>query len=262
MSLTLGTPQKVAPKLSHSLRSSQDLCQHQITASSLLHASMSRSSLSWSGGGELLTETELRLLRAKDLRKILFDLGFSQNEVRRHIDKNELIGLILAAFQSRKDSRSAELNHLFLLRTSFIAFLVVLAVVFHKQLLHALVAAIRYIWGEHWMFQEKFRLIRKSVKYRLFLAGSCLVLSCFIDCIIPLINLSTLLSWFVPSDSLIRNYLFPSPYIPLSPSSALGTGSTMGLNVGPMLMLWILKILKNKLENSAAEQLLNYGTRR
>ena len=201
------------------------------------------------------------MLRSKDLKKILFDLGFGRDEVRRLIDKNDLIDLILATFQSRQISRAAEANWHILLKTSFIGLIVILAVVFHRQLLTALVAASHYVWGEHWMFQEKFRLIRKSAKHQLFLASFSLLLSCLIDGIIPLINLSTLLSWFVPSDSIIRKYLFPSPYIPLSPSSVLGVGSTVGLNIGPMLMLWVFKILKTRLENYAAESLLNRGNR-
>ena len=209
-----------------------------------------------------LSEEELLKLRARDLKSILYTLGFARDEVSRHIDKKELVGMILSSLHAQQATQAADLSRQFIFKTSLFAILVIMVVFFHKHLLAALTFAMRYLWGEHWMFAEKFRLIRKCFRSRLPLACLCLLLSCLIDAVIPLINLSTLLSWFISSDSALRSFLFPSPYIPLSPSTVLGRGSSTGINIGPMLTLWVLKSMKSKLENVAAEGLLKRGGRR
>lgn len=64
------------------------------------------------------------------------------------------------------------------------------------------------------------------------------------------LSTSVILSWVIPRNK----YLFPTPYIPVRPGALLNPASQpqglsrYGLNVGPIIITWILRYIRSKVE--------------
>jgi hypothetical protein len=203
-----------------------------------------------------LNDNELRLLRTKDIKKILLELGIDRNEINKHLDKDELIALVQETIQKQVSQRDEDLKFHYYTKIAIYSLIIILITLFYKHILAIILSTGQSLWGDYWIFTEKFKLVRQCIKYRILLALLAISTSCIIDVAIPLIHISTLLSWVIPSSSFLRQYLFPTPHFPISPHSILGRGPTTGLNIGPMVFLWVLKYSKDKLENFAAGKIV------
>jgi len=114
--------------------------------------------------------------------------------------------------------------------------------------------------------------MRKCAKKYYLLPFLAFLLSCIIDIYGPLIQLRILFSWIVPRNNTIRIFLDHHVQIlslPVNPSLVvqnknLSSLLNYGIDLGPVITLYLLKFLKSKLEDFACGTLLRHkeGKRR
>lgn len=205
---------------------------------------------------EVFKYEDLQVLRARDIKKILLSMGVDTTIVGRTIDKAELISLAMEAFNKVQTVKATHDWYMQVAMVLLCLALVTLIMVFRASIVNALIESCKYVWGELFLISTKMNLIQKSMKYGLLLATVALAIAIMIDIITPLINISTLLSWCVSSNSAIRRYFPPLLNIPLSANAIIGSGPKTGINIGPMVSLWILRLIKRKCEEFGASCLI------
>ena len=204
-----------------------------------------------------MQEEELSLLRTKDLKTLLLQLGVHAKEISKRVDKKELIALALSQMHEKQSDNERIIRNERLRYAAIAVVLLLICLLMWSTIMNVLTSLAHTLFGEYFLFSEKFRLIKKAYKYSLFAACLALIFSCGIDIYIPLLNMSTLLSWCVGHESILRSYMLPSFQFPLSLKTITGRGSgDTGLNIGPMVTMMGLRFFKARLDDYAAKRIL------
>lgn len=110
-------------------------------------------------------------------------------------------------------------------------------------------------------------LLLPSMKYafrkRLFVGLFCLLICCSLDIYQAYVQISILLTWVLPNYSILRKFLAPTLYFPLSPSlitSKIPTSASV--NIGPMITLSICRFMKSLFETWGSQIILDYKQRK
>ena len=205
-------------------------------------------------------------MRTRELKNFLIQKdNFDPKLVNHILDRNELIQLALS---SKKKYNNANYYHddEFAIIISRILLFILLGYVTYKC---------RHIINDilldpftscYYRIMLKIAGMRKCIKKCFMLSFFAFFVSCIIDIYDPLIQLRILFSWVVPSDNFVRMFLNHHVKIlslPVNPSlvmtnKKLSSFINYGIDLGPVITLYILKFIKNKLEDFACSALLKY----
>ena len=208
-------------------------------------------------------------MRSRELRKNLLKWGHSSSELKLILDRKELKRLAIEFHREKRkyddDATFRAKGVKFSIGCIIIAFILVF-----WEPINALLSSLRgWVDGFIYQLKERMRLINMSITNRIPIATLSFGLAIVIEVFIPLLQLSICASWIIPVGSPLRKFLLPMPSLSLtmnhflgggqqkSPSSTFDIGS-MGINVAPMIIMWICNQAKLKLEEFGASKLIKY----
>ena len=160
--------------------------------------------------------SQLADMRTRDIRRIAEKLGAAKDDLERILDKHELRTFTHSLIQEEISHRSSEVLNERVWRYTLIALGVGLIIMSRKPILALTRGFIEYLRSVEYQVMSKYGLIKLSVRHRLPLVCASLVLAAALELVAPLMQMSIVLSWVLPSHSHLRRYLFPSLSIPIS----------------------------------------------
>jgi hypothetical protein len=225
-------------------------------------------------------------MRARDLRKLLYKLGHDRNELKKVIDKTELRKLARESLSEQEVEEAAKEFRSKAWKAAMIAGGLGVIYIMYAPVLAILYGLKDWFRGQSYQTTLRMKLIRKSIEHRYLLATLALILATVIDIMQPTAHFSIMLSWMIPHNSKWRRFLLPMPNFPITLNSVLGLRSAggaapaatnskglsgsaggisgwshnmgeYGLNVAPMVMMWIAGWLKKVLEEYGASKLFD-----
>ena len=214
-------------------------------------------------------------MRSRELRKHLLKLGLNRGELAGILDRKELKRLAEEFYTQRK-SFDADIVYRAKGVQFSIACIVIASIFIFWGQISAFFAAIYSgfkSWFDGFVYQikERFRLISMGVVNRFPLSCITLLLATLIQIMQPMIQLSVLASWVIPTTSPFRRFLFPMPSFPITinhflgnkegrsskSTSSIGDIGSMGVNIAPMVLIWVCNYLKHRLEEFGASRLIS-----
>lgn len=195
-----------------------------------------------------LTEEEIRLMRVRDIKRSLSKKhGYTLDEVARMLDKQELIRSLVYEERKEREKAQSKIQRERIIQALMTAFLgaVVLfcwpLLVSGYEVLHVNVV----VWTDRKVFEMSRCRDLKSSKA---LIGVMLML--ILDGLQFWLSVSMALSWIIRR----TKYFFPTPQLTIQPGQMLGkevAGSaigSMGINIAPMLISWLIRFVHGRLE--------------
>jgi len=213
-----------------------------------------------------LTLQEIGNMRSRELKKMLYKLGVSQEEVKKIVDKRELRDLVINLLQEEAQQKKVKVMWEQGLRWTLIAIAVGFIVIFREPFLALMKGFIDYLLAVRYQIKVKGDMMAVCYQHSMYFALVSFILACLLDLVGPLMQMSIVASWVLPSQSVFRRFLFPSLSIPVTTDMILGGMgqskggksnplSGYGLNVGPMVTMWISSFLKGRLEEFGASKI-------
>lgn len=207
---------------------------------------------------------ELRDLRVRDLRKILYGFGISRDETKQLLDKEELLQTAFTLLEEERVESLTASYYAKVWRFTVIAMIIALFYISKEPL-----GAIGQQVQNHFLMlrydlKVKADMVGVAMKTKLYLAMLSLCLTILLDIMYEWIQLSTFASWVVPYDAIyIRRLMFPFHInIPVSAGMLMGENMRStdfgqqlggyGMNVGPMLLMAALRYVKHQLQEYGA----------
>ncbi len=205
-------------------------------------------------------------MRTRELKNFLIQKNnFDYKLVNQIFDRDELIQLALSSEKNYSNSNYYHSEE-FAIIISRILLFILLGYVTYKC---------RHIINDilldpftscYYRIMLKVGWMRKCIKKYFMLSFLAFFVSCIIEIYGPLIQLRILFSWIVPTDNYVR--IFLNQYVKIlslsvNPSlvvknKKLSSFMNYGIDLGPVITLYLLKFVKNKLEDFACGALLKY----
>lgn len=186
-------------------------------------------------------------MRVRDIkRRLARHHGYGADELSRMLDKKDLINTLSfeehKVYQQELDRRKSRR----IKSTIIYTFAAVLIVIFWPLLKHAFeVVHVNFI-----VYTDKRRHeLSRCREYKSFKGYFGVFLLLIIDFLSTWLSASVLLSWVMKS-----KYFFPVPNLPIRPAQLLSGGGDSGalglygINVGPMVISGLFRILNNRVE--------------
>jgi len=195
---------------------------------------------------QALLLTEISELRAKELkRRLARQYGYSAEELAKMIDKKDLIQSYAFEQEREFEKKRQEQTRKNIKQSIIMALVVVCITVFWPVLKQAWEAIkVNFV-----VYRDERKVeLNKCLEFKC--ASATLGMACIIivDVLKSWLSVSVAASWFVTRNK----YFFPTPNIPIRPGAFMEGGggalSQYGLNVGPMLISWLLSYLTQKLK--------------
>eukprot|EP01041_Mallomonas_annulata_P004827 gene4827-9626_t len=205
------------------------------------------------------SKTNLANMRVRDLRRLLSKFGMSQYDTSKILDKSELIKMAISYMEVEKRNEIARnRSHIILLCLSVVV-IISLAIYFRKYLKYWYRSARSFFKSSSYQLRIKLKLIKLLIKHRLPFATLSMITTLMLDILMPAIQVSTLASWIIPSNSSLRKYFIPTLPVVIGPQMLSGNGfsstSSSGLNIGPMITLYICSWCKHQLQEYSSKHL-------
>jgi hypothetical protein len=211
-------------------------------------------------------------MRSRELRKHLLKWGHSRDELSKILDRKELRTLAEDFYSQKQKFDDEAAFKAKGIQVSIVCIVIACILVFWEPLLGVLSHFRSSIDGFIYQIKERLRLVKMSISNRYPVAALSLIAATGLEIIQPCIHLSILAGWIIPAESVWRRFLIPMPNFSLTMNHLLGAanpGSTptqsrsrlddlgnMGINVAPMVLLWVSNYLKHKLEDFGASRLI------
>jgi hypothetical protein len=208
-----------------------------------------------------LTMSDVSQMRARDIkRRLSRQHGYGADELSRILDKKELIRTL--AFEEYKIQQAHEKNVRSALWTRAILISVLaVAVVYCWPLLS-------HLWEVAWVnlvvyYDKKVYEAKRCHELSSVLGFVGVIVMLVLDVLQVWLTASVVLSWVMTSA-----YFFPVPSISIRPAQLMGgaaaTGplSGYGINIGPMVITWTLRLAQGRVEHWTGRALLQAMQRR
>jgi hypothetical protein len=211
-------------------------------------------------------------MRSRELRKHLLKWGHSRDELSKILDRKELRTLAEDFYSQKQKFDDEAAFKAKGVQVSIICIVIACILVFWEPLLGVLSHFRSSIDGFIYQIKERLQLVKMCISNRYPVAALSLIAATGLEFIQPCIHLSVLAGWIIPTGSVWRRFLIPMPNFSLTMNHLLGDanpGSTpsqsrsrlddlgnMGINVAPMVLLWVSNYLKHKLEDFGASRLI------
>ena len=215
---------------------------------------------------------DFKNMRSRELRKHLLSLGHNRDDLNKIVDRKEL-KLLAEEFYRQKQKYDSETDYKEKGVKFSIACILIATILFFWDKITAFLASFRPLFdGYVYQIKERLRLVSLSLTNRLHFAAASFILAAALEFILPLLQLSVLAGWVIPNGSPLRRFLIRMPSMPLTLNHFLGSGrrsskssdassriadiGDIGINVAPMILMWILNYAKLKLEEIGASRLI------
>ena len=163
-------------------------------------------------------------MRTRELRSLLLKrLGADQEDVARMLDKNDLRSLAVSLIDEELSQRGSAVMTERVWKWTLLALGVGLILVLRLPLLALMQGFAEYLMGVRYQINSKFGLVRLSIKHRLPVVALSLVAAALLELVGPLMQISVVASWVLPSHSSLRRFLFPSLSVPVSADTIMST---------------------------------------
>ncbi|CAM9296944.1 unnamed protein product, partial [Ectocarpus fasciculatus] len=188
-------------------------------------------------------------MRVRDLKRYLMKIGVSKKEVDAHLDKTELVAIGDEFWLQQRsiDTQCRVMACLLLLGVLWWAF------VFRKKIYSCVVDVVAWLRSFFYQIELKVPGLKFALRKRLYVAVLCLSATIALDVYMMYVQMSVLASWVLPTDSAMNRYSARVPALSVTPAALLGSGGAtaaggFGLNVGPVIALWVCRYTKSYLE--------------
>jgi hypothetical protein len=196
-----------------------------------------------------LTREEIQLMRVRDIKRSLIrSHGYSLEDVAGMLDKKELMQALAYEEKKRRSKAKDTMYRNRLIKAVLTAVLGALIIMCWPLLVHGY--EVVYINVVVWMDRKRYEASRcRERKSTEALIGVVLML--VVDVLQFWLTASIALSWIVRRNK----YMFPTPRLDIQPGQLMGkeiAGSvvgSMGINVAPMALTWLMRFVHGKLEN-------------
>lgn len=213
-------------------------------------------------------------MRSRELRKHLLKWGHSRDELSKILDRKELRTLAEDFYSQKQKFDDEAAFKAKGVQFSIVCIIIACILVFWEPLLGVLSHFRSSIDGFIYQIKERLRLVSMSISNRFPVAALSLIAATGLEIIQPCIHLSILAGWIIPTGSVWRRFLIPMPNFSVTMNHLLGAtkpGSSpspsqsrsrlddlgnMGINLAPMVLLWVSNYLKHKLEDFGASRLI------
>ena len=210
-------------------------------------------------------------MRSRELRKHLLKLGHDREELNKILDRAELKQLAEEFYSSKQKYDDEAAYRAKGVKFSIACIILASIFIFWEPISGVFGGMKETIDGFVYQLKERIRLIRMSLVNRFPLAAISLLLAIFLEILQPMIQISILASWVIPSSSSLRRFLIPMPNFQITvnhflgqkegkstaPTTSFGDIGNMGVNIAPMVLMWISSYVKHKLEDFGASRLIS-----
>jgi hypothetical protein len=213
---------------------------------------------------------DLDSLRAKDLKKYLInDLGYAREQIDKILDKKELRLIAEAAIQSTQEFEATigkvgfdrSYSNWALVKVGVTA---VLGVIVLYQIREPI---LDFLGEKKTSYVQRWKMFKITFKRWLILPSICILITVLLDVYQVLIQLQILLGWGRLVGLRFDEYIVRVPVLSmsLSPSQLVGTQRgddqvssfiNSGLNVGPMITMWMIGYVKHRFEEFSSKYVL------
>jgi hypothetical protein len=201
------------------------------------------------------TVESLESLRGQDIKNLLIQhLNVDPSYVARILDREELRILAYEKLIEKKNSFYSDIwwnNSLMVLKIVFIATILFL---FRHQILNQVL---------HYSYSISHRVntVKIALKHSLVLPSLLLLFGIFLEILNDFIKLKTLLSWIIPKEIQSHIDVLPIPFVPINSetffpnkkvyNSILSPNQSIQIDVGPIIMTYIIQFIQKRIENLA-----------
>lgn len=195
-------------------------------------------------------------MRVRDIkRRLARTHGYGADELGRMLDKKELIHALAFEEHKVRQAENAEFQRQLFIQATIATVIAGALLLFWPLLKHAWeVAHVNFV-----VYTDRKRLeARKCWELQSFYGSIGVGCMFMVDLMQIWLTASVLLSWVMTS-----KYFFPMPNLAIRPAAMMGgqvsTGplAQYGVNVGPMLITWVLRFLQGRLETWTGRALSN-----
>lgn len=211
------------------------------------------------GGGDdeegrknTLSDAEISDLRVRDLkRRLARSHGYGADELARMLDKKDLMAaLSKEETKLRTKYRKKQQRKLFW-RGLVVAIMCVVAIVGWP-----LWVQLSEVTAVNWQvfYDRKKHEINQCLEFRSGKGAVGVLLLTILDGLRFWLSATVLLSWVLPSESPLRQYMFPIPSLPIRPGQFMGDKvangplGRYGMNIAPMAITWSMGFVRGKVE--------------
>lgn len=205
---------------------------------------------------------DLEGMRARELQKFLISkAAMDPTEVKNILDRKVLKQLAMEYLMDEKQEEVRKVNFARMYKTAITVICILFAVLFRDILSALFLGLAGWFSGIFYRFSSTLKLIRTSLKHYLFLSSFYLIVAAAIEVFLAWVQLSVLVGWVTPHGHFLRKYSPKLFSVAVNSNMILPTGSSkspgFGLDIGPMITMWILGWIKSKLETYGSAYLVN-----
>jgi hypothetical protein len=207
------------------------------------------SAASDSTGGRTFTFAEVSVMRVRDLKWHLARRhGYGADEIGRMIDKKDLIEA-LAIEEEKARIKAGRQRKRRRVQSSVLWSLAAVAVAICWPLIRQGIDIVHVNAAVY--YDRKRYEVGVCREHRSLLAAVGFLCMFVIDALQFWLSISITLSWFVRR----RWWFFPTPNLPLRPGQFMGEevaksqAGSYGINVGPMILTWLMRYVHSKIES-------------
>ena len=209
-------------------------------------------------GAEFIGSDEIMNMRTRALKRFLTKHGINKAEMTKMLDKNELRVLALGIINEINSEKSNQAQIKLAFYVTVLLGVLLVVYLLKDVLFSVLQGIVSWCMGEIFQLKLKSKMIKLAMKNSRYSAIMYIILAIIINVIQTGIKTSIFASWVLPSGNFMRRYFIPTFSLPLSTENIFGRGApAFGVDMGPMLTLYALGWLQNKLENLMAFELID-----
>lgn len=223
------------------------------------------------------TRKEYLAMRFRDLKRHLLLLGVNEIEIKKRLDKQELVDLILSYSKNKLNNNNNKIinkitnifsyySHInssnisnnittLIILIVFLLFIILFIYYFYNIFDEIFQSLFQWILLFFQYPLMKLPALKYSYRKNLFISFILLSLSILIDIYIVQIQISVVVRWFISSDSI---FLAKTLSFPLQMPSNNPIGFMGGIDLGPMITIWLAKKVKEWFESKSAEIIMKY----
>lgn len=204
------------------------------------------------GRKNTLSNAEISDLRVRDIkRRLARSHGYGADELARMLDKKDLIAaLSKEETKLRTKYRKKQQRKLFW-RGIVVAIMCVVAIVGWP-----LWVQLSEVTAVNWQvfYDRKKHEISQCIEFRSGKGAIGVLLLTILDGLRFWLSATVLMSWVLPNDSPLRQYMFPIPSLPIRPGQFMGDKvangplGRYGMNIAPMAITWSMGFVRGKVE--------------
>lgn len=218
------------------------------------------------GQRDTLTHAEISKLRVRDIkRRLARSHGYGADELARMLDKKDLIAALSKAESKVRKKYQNKKQRKLLWKGLLVALMCVVAIVGWPLWVQT-TEVIAVNWQVY--YDRKKHEIGQCIEFRSVKGTIGVILLGILDGLRFWLSATVLLSWFLPSESYYRRYMFPIPSLPIRPGQFMGEKvangpmGRYGMNIAPMAITWSMGFVRSKIEYWTGKALSKDAKRR